>query len=204
MTIFIGLGPDELILQSHIDKGPKQNIEGILNDFIEKEDTTSTEIFIGSEFGVGKSYFVTYYAAKIALKWLTERKGYIPILIRLRDGLRVHGVHEIENYVENFIEPKLGSYDKLLYILDGVDEYKKSDLISKVDNLRGSKVKTILTSRSNVSSLDYYYDQNTEFRGDYDAIGPRLFNCKQFVRLLKFNKDQANEYLSKHQLNKNL
>lgn len=140
---------------------------------------------IGSEYGVGKTYFSYHLASELALKALknfsTER---FPIHIPMK-----YGSNRIDNKGNNLsnIISLIPKNRKVLFIVDGLDEYGGPDKLQKVYRklldkfLTFPRGKVIITSRLN---------------SNY----PQFLAVDSYVRMRPFTKAQINEFFRKYKI----
>ena len=170
---------------------PTKNIFNILSDFIKQKD--NRQLIVSSSFGIGKTSFVRMFSAYLAEESLSNKEEQfsipIPIPISLNyDDYRVifndKSYRTYKNILESIIDPidKSGRNIKLLLILDGLDEYKGTELINNfINNLEKYKfLKIVITTRTRENLLEKHNI---------------LFDT--YVRLLPFDENQLSEFFEK-------
>jgi uncharacterized protein YjbI with pentapeptide repeats len=140
---------------------------------------------IGSEYGVGKTYFSYNLASELASKALKNfSTEIIPVHIPMK-----YGSHRIDDKGNNltYICSLIPKDRRVLFILDGLDEYSGPEklqqiyrkLLDKFSTYRQSKV--IVTSRLN---------------SNY----PQLLEADWFVKMKPFTTAQINEFFQKYKI----
>jgi NACHT domain len=181
-------------------------IEEIIHRYIEEENEPDEPyLVIGASFGTGKSSLVREMSSRYATDFLDNKQDYIPILVLL--GLTnqkgdlitaYQGKNKLNLSLENVLKNIISvdneiSSNRLLLILDGLDEYGDDRALSV-----GSKLDEIL----NDSTSNYRY-QNTKVlltsRLENDILTKHhLDKIKKYARLLPFGPTQINYFFEKY------
>jgi hypothetical protein len=157
-------------------------------------------LIIGASFGIGKTSMARVIASEYATSYLDETGdpakhktgNYIPILIFLRDGLKVEynqdSYDSLHNVFDSIIAPsdnKEARKREILLILDGLNEYdeKETRLIDKLDELHGKypNIKAIITTRL-----------------EADILSSQKIKADSYARLLHFTPEQVGSFFAKY------
>ena len=142
-------------------------------------------LFIGADFGIGKSSLLRMYAKELADNFIDKRKGLIPVYIMFRDfsGNLSNLKNELESYDFMGNRPKT-------YLLDALDESGSlsfeqiKDLLSYLESFKDSKdTRVIVTSRLVSKREISAFITNT--------LG------NKYLRLLGFDNKQVDEWYKK-------
>jgi len=145
-------------------------------------------VIIGATYGNGKTTTMQNINQKFLNKWIeakdeNKNNEYLPIFVplKLRDSYRI-----LREPFEKFIEKYSNHFQKILLILDGLDEYKqdKDKLFEMINNLGSNHpgLRTIITTR---------LDTN---------LPVEQKSMVKYIRLLPFEKQDVDKFLFKDDL----
>ena len=163
---------------------------------------TKVYLIIEASFGMGKTTMARMEAARCSEEFFMDNdftapvyEKYIPILVDVSKGLNEKLYREnnhddnLYEILEKIVAPTKDEEkrQKILLILDGLDE-SESDPASLMDSIiqlrnRYTRMKVMITTRLRDSRLN--------LPGDLSD---------RFVMLLRFDKDQVNEFFGKYQI----
>jgi uncharacterized protein YjbI with pentapeptide repeats len=169
-----------------------KNVNEIIKQELGREG--KSPVIIGASFGSGKSSLARMIASEYATNYLENVESaasfttgeYIPILVPLKNGLRVEYENSsLDNLLNTIVAPKNNpgaNTREILLILDGLDEYNENEkLVNKLDTLYGDyrNLRLIITTRLVLELLTR--------QGINTAHTP-------YIRLLQFTKQQIFEF----------
>jgi uncharacterized protein YjbI with pentapeptide repeats len=185
---------DEVIRKNYVDQIKNET------DVLEEQllgQNARWYLVIGASFGIGKTSLVRIIASKYATNFLDNTENpelptvdnYIPVVVFLRNGLRVeYGNNSLENLINSIVAPPLNEEAKnrnILMIFDGLDEYDSPNnfLMDKIDELHGiyPNMKFLITTRL-----------------QEEVLKTHKIMVENYVRLLQFTKEQLNNFFYKY------
>ena len=155
---------------------PDENIVRTTSKFNINEFLKSKQRFllVAGSFGVGKTTFLKYLTSKFAKKCLEnlDDQVYFPIFISLK-----YGLSSLKRQFHN--DSLISSTQKIILILDGLDEYgeSKNDLMKYINELThvSPNLKVIISSTLNPGIIE-------------------TIPLKDYVRILPFTIEQTKKF----------
>ena len=176
---------DEEIPNTRNDQDLKQMIYNFLNE------EESLYLVIGGTFGIGKTTMVKVIASEFAQNYLDGNKNsfsYIPITVFLKYGLTTRYKDRNLDYVITKIVtrsdyPKSKETNKILLMLDGLDEYNGQNIANDINHYvsQGYNLKVIITSRL-----------------EEGILPSQGINVREYVRLLPFTEAQIDIFFTRY------
>jgi hypothetical protein len=201
-AVFTKVGDTARLADDEVRKRYLTNVnyvDKLIEEELLDQDRNRWYIVVGASFGIGKTSMARIIASRYGSNYLDKTEGltinktknYIPILVFLKDGLRVeYGQYSLSNLFEKIIAPQdnRGSSNRMiLLILDALDEYSENvPLMDQLDNLHSKypNIKVIITT-----SLE---------KLEADLLLKHKIETDTYLRLLQFTKTQVDEFFRKH------
>ena len=173
-----------------------ERVEEIIERLLKKRNRL---LVIGASFGIGKTSLGRRMAARYASNF-PDNNDHLPVFVSIKEGQRLNNVYEqlnLDELLDDIISLRGADEEakrrKILLILDGLDEYSDND--EEIKEFINDKIKKeYFTAYPNLKCII-----TTRLTlGMPSNLGLPEFGT--YIRLLPFNQDQVDEFLTKYDL----